>query len=98
MSDIVEDAIAAVYREYTDVRFDRLRREALYEGAKKILRKLHRYLPDDIKFRNHASIAINELSSYLNRFYHYDTPFIDQLLYEARAYIIEMEERWRSVS
>jgi hypothetical protein len=98
MFDIVEDAIAAVYKEYTDAGYDRLRSEALYEGAKKILRKLHRYLPDDFKFRNHSSIAINELSSYLNRFYHYDTPFIDRLLYEARTYIIEMEERWRSVS
>jgi hypothetical protein len=29
MPEIVEDIIAGVYREYTDARFDRLRREAL---------------------------------------------------------------------
>jgi len=93
MSDIVEDAIAVVYKEYADARFDRLRREALYEGVKRILRKLNRYLPDERKFKKHSNVAIDELSSYLNRFYHYDTPFIDRLLYEARAYIIEIGER-----
>jgi hypothetical protein len=93
MPEIVEDIIAGVYREYADARFDRLRIEALYKGVKKILPKLNRYLQDQKEFKRHSDVAMGELSSYLNRFYHYDTPFIDRLIYEAKAYIIEIGER-----
>lgn len=94
MPEINEDIIADVYRSYRDARFDRLRTEALYEGVKRILLRLHRYSNDQTIFKQHSDIAINELSSYLNRFYHQDTLFIDRLIYEARAYIIEIGERW----
>ena len=40
----------------------------------------------------HSNVAIDELADYLNRVYHYDTLLIDRLLYEERAYIIEIGE------
>ncbi len=94
MPEINEDIIADVYKSYRDARFDRLRTEALYDGVKRILLRLNRYSNDQTIFKQHSDIAINELSSYLNRFYHQDTLFIDRLIYEARAYIIEIGERW----
>jgi hypothetical protein len=90
MADINEEVIADVYQKYSEAPFERLRNEALYEGSKQILFRLNRYIREPVKFKKHSHRAIEELSNYLNRFYHDDTLFIDRLMYESRAYVLEI--------
>ena len=92
MPVIIDDIITNVYSEYNNSRHDRERTEVLYSGVKKILFRLKRYVQDSVSFKERSDIAIDELTTLLNRFYYHDLKFIDMLLYEARAYIIEISE------
>jgi hypothetical protein len=92
MAEINEELVADIYKKYKDARHDRQRTEALYGGAKKILSRLPMYLHDPERYREKSDVAVNELTTLLNRFYYNDTLFIDRLIYEARAYIIEIGE------
>jgi hypothetical protein len=89
---INDDIIAGVYSEYNNSQHDRERTEVLYSGVKRILFRLKRYVKDPVSFKKRSKIAIDELITFLNRFYYHDTQFIDKLIYEARAYIIEISE------
>ena len=90
MPEIHEEVIGEVYRSYQEAPHSRARTEALYEGAKRILSKLLRYTHDAEKFKEKSDTAISELEDMLNRFYYNDNEFIERIVYEAKAYIIEM--------
>ena len=93
MAEINEDILVRVYTEYTEAPHTRAKTEALVSGAKEILARLNRYIDDKEKFNERSEIALQELQQDLNRFYFYDKEFIDRLMYEARAYIIEHQEK-----
>jgi hypothetical protein len=93
MPEINNLIVADVYRRYTEARHDRQRREVLSDGVERILLRLKRYVQDEERFREKSTVAIEELMSYVNRFYHYDTRFVDRLIYEARAYLMEIDDR-----
>jgi hypothetical protein len=90
MPEIHDEIIVQVYRLYQEAPHPRAKTEALYDGAKNILFKLNRYTNDQGKFKVKSAIAISELESMLNRFYYHDSEFIDRIIYEAKAYIIEI--------
>ena len=90
MSVINEDVIANVYNEYRNASYNRERTEVLYSGVKRILSRLKRDVQDPMLFKKRSDLALDELTTLLNRFYYHDTQFIDRLIYEVRAYIIEI--------
>ena len=90
MPEIHDEIIGRVYRSYKEAPHSRGKTEALYDGVKNILYKLNRYTTDPEKFKEKSEIAISELQAMLNRFYYHDTEFVDKILYEAKAYIIEI--------
>ena len=90
MPEIHEEIIVEVYRSYQEAPHSRARTEALYEGVKRIMIKLLRYTHDPQKFEEKSATAISELEDMLNRFYYNDTEFIEKILYEAKAYVIEL--------
>ncbi len=93
MPEINEEVVADIYKEYKDARHDRQRTETLYGGVKRILSRLPMYLNDPDRYKEKSDLAVSELTTLLNRFYYNDKLFIDRLIYEARAYIIEIGER-----
>jgi hypothetical protein len=93
MPEIHDELIVQVYRSYQEAPHPRAQTEVLYEGVKNILFNLNRYTNDPEKFKKKSEIAISELESMLNRFYYNDSEFIDKILFEARAYIIEIGSR-----
>jgi hypothetical protein len=92
MSEINEDILARVYNEYSEALHTRAKIGVLVSAVKEILVKLNRYVEDQEKFNERSDVALQELEQDLNRFYFYDKEFIDRLMYEARAYIIEHQE------
>jgi len=93
MPEIHEEIIGEVYRSYQEAPHSRAKTEVLYEGVKSILIKLNRYTYDPEKYREKSAIAISELESRLNRFYYNDKEFVERILYEAKAYIIEISSQ-----
>jgi hypothetical protein len=89
MAEINEDIIAQVYRSYQDAPHSRGKSEALVAGAQEVLYKLNRYVNDQDRFKEKSEIALSELENILNRFYYQDTLFIDRMMYEARAFVLE---------
>jgi len=90
MPEIHEEIITEVYRSYQEAPHSRAKTETLYEGVKRIMSKLLRYTHDPEKYKEKSSSAISELEDMLNRFYYNDTEFIEKILYEAKAYILEI--------
>jgi hypothetical protein len=90
MPEIHEEVISDVYRAYKEAPHSRAQTEALYEGVKRIMYKLKRYSNNPEKFKGKSAIALSELESMLNRFYYNDSEFIEKILFEAKAYLIEM--------
>ena len=92
MSEINVDVLARVYSEYSEALHTRSKTEVLVTAVKEILLKLNRYIDDKEKFNERSEVALQELEQDLNRFYFYDKEFIDRLMYEAQAYILEHQE------
>ncbi len=89
MAEINDDIIAQVYRAYQDAPHSRGKSEALVDGVQRVLYKLNRYVNDQDKFKEKSEIALSELENILNRFYYQDTLFIDRMMYEAQAFVLE---------
>jgi hypothetical protein len=90
MPEIHDEVIVEVYRDYQEAPHSRAKTEVLYEGVKSIMFKLNRYTNDSEKFKEKSAIAISELESMLNRFYYNDKDFMEKILYEAKAYMLEI--------
>lgn len=90
MPEIHDEVIVEVYRDYQEAPHSRAKAEVLYDGVKKIMFKLNRYANDPGKFKEKSAIAISELESMLNRFYYNDKEFMEKILYEAKAYMLEI--------
>lgn len=90
MPEIHEELVGEVYRSYENAPHSRARDEVIYEGVKRIMFRLNRYKNDPIRFGQKAKIATFELESMLNRFYFSDTEFRERLLFEAKAYLLEL--------
>jgi len=90
MAEINDVVLTDVYREYLEALHTRGKTETLYSGIKKIFFKLNRYVNDPPRFKERSEVALLELESLLNRFYFHDKEFIEKLIYEAKAYIIEL--------
>ena len=92
MNEINDDILARIFREYTEAPHTRQKTEVLVRGVKEILFRLPRYLNDSEKYSEKSHIALEELENYLNRFFYQDAEFIERILYEAKAYILELSE------
>jgi hypothetical protein len=90
MSDINDDVIAQIYTAYNEAPHSRQKSEIIISGVKQILLRLNMYLNNPEKFRERSRNALAELENYLNRFYYQDTEFCEQLMYEAKAYVLEL--------
>ncbi|MBN2322594.1 MAG: hypothetical protein JXQ30_02570 [Spirochaetes bacterium] len=90
MPEIHEEIIGEVYRSFEAAPHSRARDEVLYEGVRRIMFRLNRYKNDPEKLAEKSKTAISELESILNRFYYSDTEFKERLLFEAKAYTIEI--------
>jgi hypothetical protein len=92
MPEINDDIIARVYQEYTDAPHTRAKTEVLVEGVKQIFMKLHRYINDKQKLEERSEVALHELEADMNRYYFHDKNFIERITYEAKAYVLELQE------
>jgi len=92
MNEINDDILASVYRQYTEAPHTRQKTEVLITAVREIFFKLPRYVNDHEKYKERSQFALEELENYLNRFFYQDAEFIERILYEAKAYILELSE------
>ena len=90
MPEIHEELVGEIKRAYDEAPHSRAKDELIYDGIKRIMFRLNRYTKDPVKFKEKSKTAIFELESLLNRFYYADTEFRERLLFEAKAYILEI--------
>jgi len=90
--EIHDEELDAVYRKYLKALHTQEKIEALYNGVKKIFSKLHLYLYDKNKFKEKSDLLIKELENLLDRYYYHDKLFTEKILFEAKAYIIELNK------
>jgi hypothetical protein len=93
MDAVNDDVIADVYQNYRKAPHSRQKTEALYEGVQTILFRLKRYVYNPAQFKEKSNLALRELENLLNRYYYHDKEFLDGLMYEAKAYVIEIGEQ-----
>jgi|GEM_PF-1559556 len=92
MNEINDDIIAGIYRRYNEAPHSRQKSEVLIEGVKEVFFRLPRYIHDPARYKEKSNVALEEFQNYLNRFFYQDRDFIEKIMYEAKAYVLELSE------
>jgi hypothetical protein len=90
MADIHDEVVSEIYRSYSEARHSSQKSETIERGVKEIFLNLKRYVNNPDKFREKSEILLNELQDLLDRYYYQNKQFTEQLLFEAKAYILEL--------
>jgi len=90
--ELHDEALNKTYMQYTQALHTQEKTDALYNGVKEILSHLRVYKNDPEKFKEKSEISLNELQNLLDRYYYNDREFQERLMFEAKAYVIELEK------
>jgi hypothetical protein len=90
--ELHDEALTDVYREYSKALGTRQKTAVLTEGIKRVFLNLPKYVDDEEIFAKKSQLFLNTLSSLLERFYFHDPRFKDTIMFEAKAYILELTE------
>ncbi len=89
--ELHDEALNRTYQQYTQALHTQEKTNALYSGVKEILSHLRVYKYDPEKFKEKSQVSLNELQNLLDRYYYNDREFQERLMFEAKAYVIELE-------
>jgi hypothetical protein len=92
MADIHDEVITRIYREYKQALHSSEKSDTIEKGVREILLDLKRYTNNPERFQKESKNLIRELQDTLDRYYYHDREFSDQLLFEAKAYALELSE------
>ncbi len=92
MADIHDEVITRIYREYKQALHSSEKSDTLEKGVREILLDLKRYTNNPERFEKESKNLLRELQDTLDRYYYHDREFSDELLFEARAYALELSE------
>ena len=92
MADIHDEVITRIYREYKQALHSSEKSDTLEKGVREILLDLKRYTNNPERFKKESKNLLRELQDTLDRYYYHDREFSDQLLFEAKAYALELSE------
>jgi len=92
MADIHDEVITRIYREYKQALHSSEKSDTIEKGVREILLDLKRYTNNPERFEKESKNLLRELQDTLDRYYYHDREFSDQLLFEARAYALELSE------
>ena len=90
--ELHDEALNDVYTQYSNAQGTRQKTNVLTEGIRKIFVNINKYLDDKNTFEEKSVLFLSELENLLQRFYYFDTQFIDRITFEAKAYILELAE------
>ncbi len=90
--ELHDEALNDVYTKYSNAHGTRQKTNVLSEGVKNIFVNIHKYIDDQNTFKEKSDRFLTELENLLQRFYYFDTLFIDRITFEAKAYILELAE------
>ena len=92
MADIHDEVMTRIYREYKEALHSSQKSDTLEKGVKEILFDLNRYTDNPERFEKESKILLKELQDILDRYYYHDQDFSERLLFEAKAYALELSE------
>jgi hypothetical protein len=92
MADIHDEVITRIYREYKQSLHSSEKSDTLEKGVREILLDLKRYTNNPARFEKESKNLLRELQDTLDRYYYHDREFSDKLLFEAKAYALELSE------
>jgi hypothetical protein len=92
MADIHDEVMTRIYREYKDALHSSEKSETLEKGVQEILYDLKRYTNNPKRYEKESQNLLKVLEDTLDRYYYHDTEFSERLLFEARAYALELSE------
>ena len=92
MADIHDEVMTRIYREYKEALHSSEKSETLEKGVQEILFDLKRYTQNPERFEKESKILLRVLQDTLDRYYYHDREFSDRLLFEAKAYALELSE------
>jgi hypothetical protein len=90
--ELHDEALTDVYREYSKALGTRHKTALLTEGIKKVFQNLNKYVDDTEALAEKSKLFLNTLASLLDRFYYHDPQFRDAIIFEAKAYILDLTE------
>jgi hypothetical protein len=90
MADIHDELMTRIYRSYKEALHSSEKAETIEKGVREMLLDLKRYTNNPEKFKKESSSLIRTLEDLLDRYYYHDQDFVEQILFEARAYVLEL--------
>ena len=90
MADIHDEVLTRVYREYKQALHSSEKSDTLEKGVREILLDLKRYANNPERYNKESENLIRALQDLLDRYYFHDSEFTDQIIFEARAYVLEL--------
>ena len=92
MADIHDEVMTRIYRDYKQALHSSEKSETLETGVREILVDLKRYTNNPERFEKESKNLLRVLQDTLDRFYYHDQEFSERLLFEAKAYALELGE------
>jgi len=92
MADIHDEIMTRVYREYKEALHSSEKSETIENGVREILHDLERYTNHPARFKRESENLLREFQDMLDRYYYHDSDFTEQMLFEARAYVLELSQ------
>ena len=90
MADIHDEVMTRIYREYKEALHSSEKSDTLEKGVQEILFDLKRYAQNPKRFEKESKNLLRVLQDTLDRYYYHDKEFSDRLLFEAKAYALEL--------
>ena len=90
MADIHDEVLTRVYREYAQALHSSEKSEIIEKGVREILLDLKRYANNPAKYEKESENLLRAFQDLLDRYYYHDPEFIEQMLFEAKAYVLEL--------
>jgi hypothetical protein len=90
MADIHDEVLTRVYREYKQALHSSEKSDTIEKGVREILLDLKRYVNNPARYREESKSLLRALQDLLDRYYYHDHEFTEQMLFEAKAYVLEL--------
>ena len=92
MADIHDEVLTRVYREYKQALHSSEKSETIERGVREILLDLKRYANNPTRYREESENLLRAFQDLLDRYYFHDPEFVEQMVFEARAYVLELRQ------
>jgi hypothetical protein len=90
VADIHDEVMTRIYREYKQALHSSEKSDTIEKGVREVLLDLKRYTNNPERFKKESQILLKALQDNLDRYYYHDREFIEQLFFEAKAFVLEL--------